>query len=386
MKYPVFFTVALSTLPLLSAEKNATCRPSPPATCTPDDCCRTYCLGPQNYGANPPVHPYTCNGDWEVTVAGLYWNAHQDGMEYAIETHSIGDNAEKSTLIDAEYKNPRFDWQFGFKLGLGYNTTCDGWDFGVLWTWYRGNASSHNQAEASDNVTLLPLWSDYAQFDPGNVLFATEIDTHWKFRLNLLDFDLGRMYWNSHRLNFRPHIGLRIAYVDQNFDIEHSGGSWNDTANNLVFNNEVDIENDFKGAGIRIGTDTLWNVGCGFSIYGDFALSVLSGRFTIDHDESNRKAESPFLKSKVLDIKDSFRTGVLVADLGIGVQYLSLLCDCDYALAVSFGWEQHLFLNQNQMWRIVIQEGADGELNNIYQQRRGDLSTQGWTLAITFDF
>jgi len=34
------------------------CAPSPPATCYPgDDCCSTYCLGPDNYGVNAPVRP-----------------------------------------------------------------------------------------------------------------------------------------------------------------------------------------------------------------------------------------------------------------------------------------------------------------------------------------
>ncbi|NGX27180.1 MAG: hypothetical protein K940chlam6_01113 [Chlamydiae bacterium] len=388
MKYPVFFTFALSTLPLLSAQKNSNCSPASPAPCYSDDCCRTYCLGPENYGANPPVRPYTCNGDLEITIAGFYWNAHQDGMEYAIETHSIGTTTQedRADLIDANYKNPHFDWDFGFKLGLGYNTTCDGWDFGVLWTWYRGSASSHNESEPSDNTTLLPIWSDFEEIDPGDVLFATDIKTHWKLQLNLIDIDLGRMYWNSHRLNLRPHVGLRIAFIDQNFEIEHSGGSFNNTGNGDV-NDEVNIDNDFKGAGIRVGLDSLWNVGCGWSIYGDFALSVISGRFSIDHDEMTREVGSPFSKNKVMEIKDSFRNEVLIADLGIGIHYQTLLCDCDYALAVSLGWEQHLFLNQNQMWRIMIHQGdPTASKNNIYNQRRGDLSTQGWTLTVAFDF
>lgn len=101
----------------------------------------------------------------------------------------------------------------------------------------------------------------------------------------------------------------------------------------------------------------------------------------------NREVAAPFTKSKVMEIKDTFRNNILAADLGLGVHYQTLLCDCDYALSVSFGWEQHLFLNQNQMWRIVIQQGnLAPDLNNIYHQRRGDLSTNGWTLRVTFDF
>ena len=61
------------------------CAPEPGAACYPDDCRRCYCLGPDNYGVNAPVCPVTCAGDFSIEVAGFYWNAHQDGMEYAVD-------------------------------------------------------------------------------------------------------------------------------------------------------------------------------------------------------------------------------------------------------------------------------------------------------------
>ncbi|NGX59822.1 MAG: hypothetical protein KR126chlam3_00979 [Chlamydiae bacterium] len=159
------------------------CAPEPPATCYPENCNHCYCLGPENYGVNAPVRPITCNGDWVISVAPLYWNAHQDGMEYAIDNHvnnsevssawaSVKDldddylpviplYQELNNLIDAEYETPHFKWDWGFKVDLGFNTTCDGWDFGVIWTWYRGKANDHIEAEIDDNHTLLPLWSAY---------------------------------------------------------------------------------------------------------------------------------------------------------------------------------------------------------------------------------
>jgi hypothetical protein len=34
---------------------------------------------------NPSVRPLNCDGSWLVTVEGLYWNSHQDGMEFAVD-------------------------------------------------------------------------------------------------------------------------------------------------------------------------------------------------------------------------------------------------------------------------------------------------------------
>ena len=385
MKVPAFFLFSFSAASLIGA--NDRCAPESPATCYPEACDCMYCLGPTNDGVNAPVNPLTCNGDLEITLAGFYWKPHQDGMEYAIESHVENTDAERYRLIDADFKNPNFKWDFGFKLGLGYNTTCDGWDFGVLWTWFQGRADSHNEAEGEDNITLLALWSAQTEeTDPGLPLFATDIETRWKLKLNLIDIALGRKFWNSPRVALRPHIGLRIGYIDQDFRIEYKGGTWSDLNGNQV-NDQVHLENDFKGAGLRAGLDTNWHFGCGWSLYGDFALSQIYGRFDVDHDEATRDTTPPFEKVNVLESKNSFRTTTLIVDVGLGVEYAALFCDCNYGLAVSLGWEQHLFLHQNQMWRVVPQEGSStNDINNIYHQRRGDLSTQGWTLKVVFDF
>ncbi len=387
MKYSAFIPLTLSAAALSGAAQE--CAPKPQAQCNADACCRMHCLGPKKYGVNAPVNPLTCNGDFEITLTGFYWKAEQEGLEYAIETQTINTDEERHNLIAADFKNPKFQWDFGFKLGLGYNTTCDGWDIGVIWTRYTGSASSHNKAQRSDNQTLLPIWTDDKRtaLDPGESYYAREIETHWKLHLNLIDIALGRKYWNSHRVALRPHIGFRISYLDQDFEIEHLGGIQSVQTPTEKLNNEVKIDNDFKGIGIRTGLDGQWKVGCGFGIYGNFALSLINGHFKVDHDERNREAESPFSKTKILETKDFFRATRLMTDLAFGVQYSTLLCDCQYALSTSLGWEQHLFLDFNQMWRVIPQQGSSSsDDNNIYHQRRGDLSTQGWTLTFVFDF
>ena len=80
-------------------------------------------------------------------------------------------------------------------------------------------------------------------------------------------------------------------------------------------------------------------------------------------------------------------------DLDLGVQWFSLFCDCKYGLKIQLGWEQHLFFNQNQLFRVVNKAllstgGMPTVLSeeNIYIQGRGPLSTQGWMLRATFEF
>lgn len=365
-----------------------------------------YCLGPDNYGVNAPVNPVTCDGDVFIDVAAFYWKAHQDGLEYAIDNHVtnpfegsgvVGDLGDLNNLIDAQYKSPDFKGDFGFKLGIGYASACDGWDFGVLWTWYQGKANSHLEAEFDDNHSLIPLWSAF-QSVTGTSLVANDIRTNWKLKLNLADLELGRMFWTSHLLSIRPFVGLRIAYIDQKFEIQQNGSSYGDIINTfpLVFQsavkNFIELKNEFHGAGLRSGLGSTWNLGCGWTLYGDFAASLVYGTFNVDHDESNRLATTPHTKTKVLDSSECFHTSRAMLDLGLGLQWSTIFCDCKYALSAALGWEQHLFFHQNQLWRVMRSGGEiaaflpnpSGE--NVFKQSRGTLDTQGVTLALKFKF
>ena len=305
-KLSAFFVIALAII-LSGANFEKDCSAEPPATCFPDTCKHCYCLGPENYGVNAPVRPKTCNGDFGITVSGLFWRANQDGMEYAIKNWteasvSPTENANLNNLVQAKFLTPHFKWDFGFKAGLFYNTTCDGWDVGLLWTRYHVGTSDHVDVQKETTLSLLPLWSAFQFRNAGNapILFATKIDTFWKLNLDLIDLDLGREFWTSKYLTFRPHVGLRYAHIDQSFEILHSGGSWHDNVNpDFNVNDTVKLGNSFKGIGLRSGLDTVWNLGCGFGLYGNLAISFVYGRFDVDHDEWIRKAVTPFSKTKL---------------------------------------------------------------------------------------
>lgn len=415
-KWPIAALSLIGLASTVSAARNdERCAPEQP-NCYPDDCTSCYCLGPDNYGANAPVCPKTCDGDFWLEVSGFYWNSHQDGMEYAIRNKvdpNITPNTQGSgtansftvnNIIDASLENPDFNWNWGFKAGVGYCSPCDGWDVSVLWTWYKGNADSHIEADKEHRDSILTLWSGFASTF-GGPLHASHVETNWKLELNLVDIELGRQYWVSKYLTMRPFVGVRYASIKQDYNLEHRGGSWTPSspdAANPVYHNEVKLNNDYEGAGLRGGLDTVWNLGCGWGVYGDMAFNILYGNFTVDHDEVNRAAgtalgqQNDFRRAKVTDTEHSFYASRAIFDLGLGVQWAGMFCDCKYGFLVSLGWEHHLFMDQNQLWRevrtgdVAYQPTGTAPANNTgentFHQRRGDLDTQGWTLRAKFDF
>ncbi len=368
-----------------------TCCETTPAVCYPDSPPCAYCVGPDS--VNPSAGPMSCDGSWLVTLAGLYWNSHQDGMEFAVDNsvfvatppQILQDIEELNNLINAEYLTPHAKWEFGFKAGLAYNSTHDGWDLGVTWTWYRGSASNHVEAESDDNHTLMPLWSADPFFG-FSILYATDIEAHWSMELNLADVELGREFWVSKYLTLRPHIGIRFATIDQNYALQHKGGVWSLDAAHPI--NYVNMSNDFHGVGARGGFNTVWNLGKGVSLFGNTAVSAVYGRFKVKHDEWI-KVSVPYIKLRVLETEDHFRATRAMTDLSLGLQWSTLFgLQCQYSFTLGLAWEHHMFFDQNQLWRVnrINPFPANAPSENAYYQRRGDLDTQGWTLTVQFEF
>ena len=150
------------------------------------------------------------------------------------------------------------------------------------------------------------------------------------------------------------------------------------------------MRNDFRGIGARGGFNTIWNIGKGFALTGNTAISIVYGRFKVKHDEWNRQAVTPFGKTRVLETENHFRASRAMTDLDLGIQWSNPFgMQCQYNFIIGIAREHHMFFDQNQLWRVNrIGDNSMGQIagENAYYQRRGDLDTQGWTLTLQFEF
>jgi hypothetical protein len=381
------------------------CALEPPVICSPDVSipCQS-CLGPEEFAGNPPARLSVCRGNWSLNFSSLYWYSHQDGLEFAIKNGAgiavinplPSDIQLINQLTNAEYNHPSTRGQFGYRFGLDYIFDCDGWDLGLIWTDYHDRSKKvvHTNIGVSSAVTL---WSAFtpAQGDP---VFARGIVGTWKFQLNMLDLSLGRKYWVSRMMNVHPFIGLRYSRVSQDLNLSYEGGSWSPRSNPLQppFNNAVHLDNIYKGTGLRAGVAGEYHLGCGFNLYGNLAVALLYGHFKTAHNETNTLAVSPLTPQPILSTKERFKASRPVLDLGLGIQWSVQFFECCYGLTTRFGWEQHLFFDQNQLWRVnrvgSSQQASVGANfsnltgQNLFKQRRGSLGAQGCTLSFTFEF
>ncbi len=367
---------------------------------------------------NPNARPHIDCARVTFSVEGLYWNAHQDGLEFAIENTEAPNLANNqvslnhsSAFYNGTLLHPKSKWDFGFRIGLGYDLTHDGWDITADWTHFRTTASK--ELEADSQTSTSRLYTLYSAIVPGTEVAgvsnlnsthvtvnptAESAEARWKLHLDIIDLELGREFYTSKYLTLRPHMGLRGASIRQKYDIDYRGGTFTEDA--LTLHDEIDLTNNFWGIGVRGGLNSMWHWsrGCGgdWSFYGNLALSLVYGHFSIEEYENVEDIigvdSIPHGTLDVVSTDNSFRASRAMTDLALGLRYDYDCSDSNYHIALWLGWEHHIAFSMNQWARYSSIIGTSHSSPTSpatytnYVPQDGDLTTQGWTLGFAIDF
>ncbi len=324
---------------------------------------------------NPPAYPQIKNGaDLFVTGDLLYWQAHEDGLPLFVKNDNFNTNLNHSTA-----EGLRWDWNFGWRFALGYNTGHDGWDISATWLHFNTEANKHEKAHNSE--VLWPSLSHPAEEVPGGPLIGAgpfqKAKAHWAMNLNQIDLDLGREFYVSKWLTLRPHLGLRTAWVRQHLKVHYNRLSDGAGSFSSGIDDHIKMETSFWGIGLESGINTQWGLGRGWSIYGDAGFAFLYG-----FHEPDRKDEVRFgIELDWVNMDWSSRTTRAIADLGLGLRFDSWTNDERIHFRIQAGWEHHIYFSQNQFARFVDDVAIGNFIGN-----QGDLTLQGWTLSARLDF
>lgn len=310
-------------------------------------------------------------GDW------LYFKPQEKGLTYALKatassvTIPTGDQWE---IQDGHYKSTEFSWQSGFRVGAGWNTKHDGWDFLLAWT--RFYTSEKDSVSTVGTNYVFPSMSDASiAIDP-----VQRASAHFRLHLNQIELILGREFYVSRSLSLKPRVGVVTAWIDQKFDIYYDNligigpqppGTFNDIEN----------KNDFWGTGLKAGLNTQWELGWGFSIFGDGALSILYGKFNMKHGSEVNATVSGVAVSADTDLHDKFHIARYIADLSLGLRWDYMFTDDRVHLGLSAGWEDHIYFGQNQF--LITPNARYVGLN---ESQNEDLTLQGFVLSTRLDF
>jgi len=315
---------------------------------------------------NPPAKPVVKDGaDFFLEAQALYLHATEDGMDFAIENNSA------ASFLDGRVKNARYDWNWGFRIGAGYNLPHDGWDLFLNWTWF--HSRGHQDKNALLGQVLIATRANASDTE-GDVQ-AVQAEHNQRLHLNLIDLEIGREFFVSKSLTFRPHMGLRTGWIYRNFDVEYAGGT--QLANTAL---KDTFHNRYRGMGLRSGFDTQWGLGNGVSLYGELAASLLYGRHHVHGEEVVRTSPTGTSTPK----QDTHNRPAMMRammDLGAGLRWDHLFYDDSYRIRLQAGWEQHVLFGFN---RDI--DFGNQTLRGKFTSNRGDLALSGVSFKARFDF
>lgn len=293
---------------------------------------------------------------WKILADFLYWGASE-------ETSSIWASIDTDTSAHTstfEGKGISFDWNTGFRSGVGYNMEHDQWDTQLYWTWYRTQANS--QIAKNHHTILSEFFAGFINDD-----IAESAKINWKMFYNMFDWELGRNFWVTQEISFRPFMGLKGGWIDQSIE--------SDWQNVIIFplsyfSSTETLKNNFWGIGPSGGVNTKWKLmhvkNHYLSLVGNFSAATLFGTWVCKDKYTNSTSKEIEVNMKNSTLGALMFRGCLGIgwDGNIGSSYLS----------ASLSYDMQFWLNQLRI--------------PTFQQLRlhGDLTLQGATFDVRWDF
>ncbi len=281
-------------------------------------------------------------------LEALYW---QPWEKSAVVANRYSPVVTTSDFTERPVIHPHFPWDWGFRLGVGAQMTPPTWKVDLYWTNFSTALSQEKSANTNDAEVLNTLKGSFPIWDLSDTLLAGDYISNsylrWKLSVNLLDLDFDRPFcWGWFSLS--PHVGLRSAWLRQTFDVEYSGGIFSQTfispGSNINGVDAIKMRNNYWGLGPRIGLSPCFDLGAGFTVFGDAAIASLLGQFHLTQ------------KGEYLNSTQFHRQGTpfgvrWALDAAGGFGYQTSLFKDQYDLSLKLSYEFHEFYHQMELKR-----------------------------------
>jgi len=313
-------------------------------------------------------------------VDALYWYADIGNTDYAyVDTNS-------GTVSSGKTEQLNFKWNWGFKVGLGFDLDHDEWDTDFYYTWL----VSKTHPNSFTVLDTQPAKSLNTNFD--HLASIASGSAKARLNFNVLDWELGRWFYISDSISIRPFTGLK--------------GSWINLKETETFTprgvlptqefTSYSAKNTSKSwaVGPSAGIKSNWYFGSGntidpcdghvrsrphFSIFGDFSGALMYSHFQNKHSEASVGGTTAFGFTPS-HLNRNLMVPVLTGFMGLAYD---TCFNCDkYHFGIRLGYELQYWFRQNQ--RFAFDDVAT--VPRYTRSTGEDLALQGMTLDIRFDF
>lgn len=308
---------------------------------------------------NPSSRPLAQSRNIVVFGDALYWYT-SEVAEWAI-TYLTSGNSETAT-----FQGVSFDWAPGFRVGFGANLEHDQWDTQIYYTWFDSSAADHidSGSGAIESDYLGPVVADLGTFQTAQM--------NWRLHLNIIDWDIGRSFFVSKDLLFRPFFGVKWGWIHQAIHTSWQNPEFDFLGVPILLTADDNLKNNFFGGGPKGGVQGKWIVGHVqrhyFSLIGDFGAAYMWG---------NWKIKDHFIDSLVTNVTTSVGNrsfGSLMVQALMGFGWDFNFSDETSHFAMKLGYEIQDWIDQYQLF------------DHFTGTNSSDLILQGLTAEFRFDF
>lgn len=251
----------------------------------------------------------------------LYWKFYNNGLPFVMESvfDAFGTGGNAVILFkDLKVVNVPMKNDFGLRVGAGYTIPYGEFDFNLSWTRFH---SANSKTESTDTQGgLVPLWTFIDVFVGAE---EQNIKAKMKIHFDTLDLDMSRFFFVRSVLAFKPVLGVKASRILQKERISQSG-LFTTGSGVVEVKGSVDLENEFKGIGLRGGFDLRFILPRGFEIYGTTFYSLLMGQFDSSQKQlldlsqvSNNAAFRPFSTHN----RGNLHQNITVFEMGAGLKW-----------------------------------------------------------------
>ncbi|MFT3741833.1 MAG: Lpg1974 family pore-forming outer membrane protein [Gammaproteobacteria bacterium] len=335
------------------------------------------------FGVNIP----NLKGGIEVTLEGLYLRPTDENLDYAqVNTTAFdfsGFPFNTSVVTDRDLKSVNPNYDFAFRIGLGYVFPDSGNDVQLNWLHFdhsNDSSTSTNPGDVLVTAIGIPLINPPVNIFgiTGDVGATSDVDS----KLDTVNLDVGQYVNFGTRLQTRFFGGLQFSRVEQDTHNTYSAFY----TDNLIppatfsFTEDDDLDSKFTGVGPRFGVDTSYNIWNCFGLAAHVSGALLVGKLNDTDQDTNLNAILSFPTgggTTVLNFNDNIDTDtndndwrvVPTFDAKLGLNYTWLFQN-QSALTLEAGYQVTRFFDVVDTYQVNnsglgVLTGIDRETTNV---------------------
>jgi hypothetical protein len=216
----------------------------------------------------------------DITLEGLYLQPTNSDLDYATVASTTASGFVVTNNTNVQTVDP--DYNFGFRVGLGYTFEDSGNDVQLAWTHF-SHTDNDNPSFGPNDVLTTRLGVPFASDEP-RLSEYLDVSSQVETKLDSVDLDVGQYIDVGTRLRMRLFAGLRFAEVssdlssDYNLNIASDGFAKEDNSYYVNVDYQEKFDSKFTGIGPRVGVDSVYHIGNCFGVVAHAALALLVGQ------------------------------------------------------------------------------------------------------------